>query len=202
MRSETSAPEVRSETSTPETENEVFIDDYTKPSVEEFIKENRDALKEHLESLIKDINEKVDIKLKNIYDVRLDHLFAVKKLLGWWSSFFDDSKIKPVNLNKEKPNFYENPRYVLTLFIRDLIDNVIYREDLTFKAFKKIINDFEKRKKIKFQMKRNLLMITYGLLKEEDLFKNPSISNIIGWILWININYFKTRALNLLLWED
>ncbi|HBA45452.1 TPA: hypothetical protein DCZ31_05925, partial [Patescibacteria group bacterium] len=60
----------------------IFVDDYTKASVEEFIKKSRDFLKDHLELLIKDINKKTNFKLKDIYDVRFDHLFAVKKVLG------------------------------------------------------------------------------------------------------------------------
>ncbi|EKD66838.1 MAG: hypothetical protein ACD_49C00008G0002 [uncultured bacterium (gcode 4)] len=180
----------------------IFVDDYTKASVEEFIKKSRDFLKDHLELLIKDINKKTNFKLKDIYDVRFDHLFAVKKVLGWWSSFFDDSKLKPVNVNKQKTSFTENPRYVLTLFIRDLIDNVIYREDLTFEAFKKIINNFEKRKNIKFQTKRNLLLLVYCLLKKETIVKNPSVSNVTYCVLGVVKYTCKTSVLNLILWEN
>lgn len=194
MPSKTSNLEVEKET--------IFVDDYTKASVEEFIKKSRDFLREHLELLIKDINEKSNFKLKDIYDTKFDHLFAVKKILGWWSSFFDDSKLKPVNVNKEKINFFENPRYVLTLFIRDLIDNVVYREDLTYEAFKKIINDFEKRKNIKFQTKRNLLLLVYCLLKKEAIVKNPSVSNATYCVLGVVTHTCRISVLNLLLWED
>jgi hypothetical protein len=74
MLSKTSNLEVEKET--------IFVDDYTKASVEEFIKKSRDFLREHLELLIKDINEKSNFKLKDIYDTKFDHLFAVKKILG------------------------------------------------------------------------------------------------------------------------
>jgi len=74
MPSKTSNLEVEKET--------IFVDDYTKASVEEFIKKSRDFLREHLELLIKDINEKSNFKLKDIYDTKFDHLFAVKKILG------------------------------------------------------------------------------------------------------------------------
>lgn len=191
-----------SKTNATEAENDVFNDDYTEISIEEFIKKGRDFLKEHLELLIKDINKEADFKLKNIYDVRADHLFAVKKLLGWWSSFFDDSKLKPVNPNKQKTSFTENPRYVLTLFIRDLINNVIYREDLTFDAFKKIIENFEKNKKIKFQTKRNLLLFVYCLLKKENIIKNPTIPNGVYCMLGVVAYTYKTSILNLLLWDS
>jgi len=194
MLSKTSNLEVEKET--------IFVDDYTKASVEEFIKKSRDFLREHLEILIKDINEKANFKLKDIYDTKFDHLFAVKKILGWWSSFFDDSKLKPVNVNKQKTSFTENPRYVLTLFIRDLIDNVVYREDLTYEAFKKIINDFEKRKNIKFQTKRNLLLLVYCLLKKEAIVKNPSASNITYCVLGVVTYSCRISVLNLLLWEN
>ena len=169
---------------------------------EQYIQENRNLIKDYLEKVIKNINN-VDFRFVNVLDLHKNIEEKAKRIiLKWENPNFRNQKNFQVDTNKRKSCFTENPRYIFTQFLRYLIDKVIYRQDLTFKEIEWEINKFEKETKVRFLYKRTFLLLSFSILKEEEI--NLEQCTYFNWVLCVismNLYYFKTRVLNLILWE-